>query len=89
MANQRIIHPVSELRFEMGISLSVTPRHIFKALGQPHEPLRDRYRAELIGRLTSGWDRWQIVRELHDNETAPLESLLATGRVLPLPPGWE
>jgi len=89
MANRRIIHPLSEVHFGMGIALSVTPSHIFKALGQPHEPLRDRYRAELIERLTTGWERWQIVRELHVDETAQLESLIAIGRVLPLPPGWE
>lgn len=89
MTNRRIIHPLSEVRFHMNIALSVTPHHLFKALWQPNERARDRYREELIDRLTRGWDGWHIVRELHDGETAQLESLLAVGRVLPLPPGWE
>ena len=89
MTDRRIIHPLCEVRFHMNIALSVTPHHLFKALWQPNERARDRYREELIDRLTRGWDGWQIVRELREEETAQLESLLSAGRVLPLPPSWK
>jgi hypothetical protein len=58
----------SDLRQRMDIGLRVTPRHIFRGMWEPHGRLKDLYREELIGRLTTGWDDWQIVRSVPKGE---------------------
>lgn len=47
---------LERLRLEMRIALSVTPRHVFKALWEPRGRERDRYREELVSRLTDRWE---------------------------------
>jgi hypothetical protein len=47
---------VERIRLQMLIELTVTPRHVFKALWEPSGLTKERYRQELVAKLTSGWE---------------------------------
>jgi hypothetical protein len=77
----RIILPIAELRFQMGIVLAVFPRSKLGILARPHDPLKEATRRELIATLTEGWDGWHIERAIADEEQANLAALLSMGRI--------
>lgn len=57
-----IPYPIEDLRRDLLIQLSVTPRHLFRELWSPTAGFKDAYRRELVARLTAGWDRFEVLR---------------------------